>query len=327
MPDDDVSMDDLRVLVQDWQRSLRSANKAPGTIDLYLRHVRYLTDWLLNNGRPTLPSEITRAHLETYFGDLGERHTRRNGKEGAPVSAGYVAAQYRSIQQLWNWLDREPDVDLPTNPFDRMSPPAVPEQPVPVIPDAAVKALLATCSGASFENRRDTAMIRLFVDTGARAAEVCGLNLRGPRSVSPDSDDVDLDLDSIWVMGKGRRGRSIPFGARTSEALRRYRRVRARHEWADRSTAFWLGAKGPLSASGVRQMLERRATTAGLDKMYPHLFRHLFSHAWLASGGQENDLMRLNGWKSRDMVGRYAASAADERAQNAHRAKALGDRF
>lgn len=326
MPDD-LSMDDLRVLVQDWQRSLRSANKSPGTIDLYLRHVRYLTEWLLENNRPTLPSEITRAHLETYFADLGDRDTRRNGQPGRTVSAGYVASQYRSIQQLWNWLDREPDVELPTNPFDRMQPPAVPEQPVPVIPDDAVRALLATCAGASFEDRRDTAIIRLFVDTGTRAAELCGLNLRGPHSVQPDQDDVDLDLDSIHVMGKGRRGRAVPFGARTSEALRRYRRVRARHEWADRSTAFWLGAKGPLSASGVRQMLERRAATAGLDKTHPHLFRHLFAHEWLASGGQENDLMRLAGWRSRSMIARYAASAADERAQNAHRAKALGDRF
>ena len=37
---------------------------------------------------------------------------------------------------------------------------------------------------------------------------------------------------------------------------------------------------------------------------------------WLASGGQE-----------RDMVGRYAASAADERARAQHRARGLGDRI
>lgn len=314
---DELSMDDLRMLAEDWKRSLNSANKAPSTVALYLRHVRYLTAWLVDNALPTLPAAITRAHLETYFVDLANRATVRNGREGATVSAGYVAAQYRSIQQFWAWLDREPDVELLTNPFDRMSPPAVPEQPVPVLPDDAVVALLRTCSGASFEDRRDAAIIRLFVDTGARAAELCTL----------DVASVDLDLDAVTVMGKGRRGRSIPFGARTSEAMRRYRRVRARHEWADRSSVWWLGAKGPLSTSGMRQMLERRASAAGLDGLHPHLFRHLFSHAWLASGGQENDLMRLAGWKSRSMIARYAASAADERAQNAHRAKALGDRF
>lgn len=323
----DLPLDDLRVLVADWERSLRSANKAPSTIALYLRHVRYLLQWLLAKGLPTLPHEITRAHLESYFGQLADRQTRRNGKPGATVKAAYVAAQYRSIQQLWTWLEREEDIELPTNPFDRMQPPAVPEQPVPVIPDDAVRALLARCKGATFEARRDEAIIRLFVDTGARASEVAGLNLHGPHSVQPEQDDVDLELDVIHVMGKGRRARSIPFGARTSEALRRYRRVRAKHPAAANSTAFWLGTKGALSTSGVRQMLERRATDAGLDSIYPHLFRHLFSHAWLAAGGQENDLMRINGWSSRSMVGRYAASAADERAREAHRRAALGDRF
>jgi integrase len=61
-------------------------------------------------------------------------------------------------------------------------------------------------------------------------------------------------------------------------------------------------------------MIARRGRQCGVD-VFPHRFRHHFSHTWLDRGGAEGDLMELNGWASPQMLRRYGASARSARAR------------
>jgi integrase len=87
----------------------------------------------------------------------------------APSSA---ATRYRSLQDLFGWLDEEGEID--GSPISKMRPPKIPDKPVPVLPDEDVRRLLADCSGKHFRDRRDLAIIRLFLDTEMRLGGMAG---------------------------------------------------------------------------------------------------------------------------------------------------------
>jgi site-specific recombinase XerD len=158
------------------------------------------------------------------------------------------------------------------------------------------------------------AVVAVLKATGIRLSELAGIRYHPD---DPRASDIDLWQREIQVRGKRARQRIVKIGHQAALSLDRYLRARAKHAQAWRPQ-LWLGVNNqePLTADGIYQMIARRGRKAGVS-VYPHRFRHHFSHTWLDRGGPEGDLMELNGWSS-PMLLRYGASARAARARRSY---------
>ena len=99
--------------------------------------------------------DVSRDDIRDFIAD----QTKKNSEATALV-------RFKSLQQFFRHCVEEDELD--TSPMAGMRAPKVEAPPVPVVGDAVLKKLLKARSGPTMGDRRDTALLRVFLDTGCR---------------------------------------------------------------------------------------------------------------------------------------------------------------
>jgi integrase/recombinase XerD len=295
---------DLAALLPSWVLSLRAERKSPQTIKAYSTGVQQYLAWCAQSG---LPAELDRRQVAGFVDHVLDH--------AQPATA---RSRQLAVRRFAAWLVEEGE--LAGDPLVGIKAPKLDSKVIEPLTDVQVKAMLKACAnnrdGDKLRDRRDEALIRLMVETGARAGEVAALEVA----------DVDLMAGTAVVRrGKGGKGRVIPFGPQTALAIDRYLRERKAHRLAG-APALWLGDRGkPFNYDGLHKSLRYRAQLAGVEGFHPHKLRHTAAHRWLAAGGSEGGLMAVAGWTRPDMLMRYTKAQASARAAEEARGLNLGD--
>jgi site-specific recombinase XerD len=139
--------------------------------------------------------------------------------------------------------------------------------------------LSAVLNDAESPNReRDFCMITLFLNCGMRVGELVGINLQ----------DIDTELRSLRVLGKGNKERIIYLNEACREALRGYLSVRKSEKYAkcNDKALFLSNRMARLSIQGVQVTVQKYLRIAGLESKHysVHKLRHTAATLMYQSG-------------------------------------------
>jgi site-specific recombinase XerD len=166
-----------------------------------------------------------------------------------------------------------------------------------------VKVLVDVCPGDMFTGIRDRAIFLCLLDTGARAAELCAMNLA----------DLDQVTGAILIrQGKGRKPRTVYLGKKSRKAIRAYLKHRQGFE-----QALWVtdDQEDRLTYWGLRGIVKRRAAKAGIQPPELHSFRRAFALAMLRAGVDVYSIQELMGHADLQILKRYLKQTDQDQRQ------------
>ena len=286
------SLDDhLEIWIESFLIDRKVQNFSPGTLYFYQAKLKVFAQYC-DHQAITCIHELNPGILRQYLLWL----------ESTGHNPGGIHTCYRALKTFlrWYWEETEPDAQ---NPILKVKIPKLTINPLEPANLDDISLMIKTCA-ADFHGTRDKTILFMLLDTGARGSELVSLDVENVKAAG-----------SVQIRhGKGGKPRSVFIGQKTRKALRAYIKLRT-----DDNPALVVTEKGDrLTYWGLREIIDRRATQAGVKPLTLHSFRRAFALAMLRAGVDLYSLQELMGHADLQVLRRYL-KLIDQDLQTAHR--------
>jgi integrase/recombinase XerD len=255
------------------------------SITSYARDLAKFENYL--NDKALSFANITEGEISTLIGALSE----------SGLSPSSVNRFLSSLKGFYKYCTleyqiRNPMVDISQLKIARKLPKALSVEEITRLIDAANNPVDPT-------TLRDRAILEILYGTGARVAELVGIDVS---DISKDSFDGE-EITILKLRGKGSKERLVPLGKFALDALDNYLvRLRpsllAKNSQSER--ALFLNNRGTrLSRQSAWTTVLRASQLAGLEgRVSPHVFRHSYATHLLDGGADIRVVQELLGHAS-----------------------------
>jgi integrase/recombinase XerC len=270
---------------------------SPHTIAAYGNDLAQFHEFLIRHGSgaPADMNGIDRMTVRLFLGDIIERGA---GKKSA-------ARKLSSVRSFLDSLVRRGVLE--TNPAAAVLSPRLPRRLPLFLDEPAIEKMMGLPDTSTVRGLRDRAVLELLYGTGIRLNELVQLNIGG----------IDLNNDTVKVLGKGSKHRIVPLGRSAKDAIRGY--YSRRDETAgpgdsprDPDAAFLSDRGLRISARGVYRIVHRYiGLVSDIAKQSPHILRHTFATHMVNRGADLRAVKELLGHESLSTTQLYTHVTVD----------------
>jgi integrase/recombinase XerC len=278
----------VKQLAADFIESLRRKAVSRHTVSNYERDLRDFAAFLKLRG-----ASVQAADHELLRDFLNYLYTERH------LSKTSVCRKLACLKTFFRYLVREGR--LATTPAELISSPRLARKLPAFLAEDETAAIMDMPDGTTLKAIRDRAILELLYATGLRVSELVGLN----------EDEVDMQQETVRVLGKGNKERIVPFGSYALKALQEYLEKKRSLGFASLDehggVPMFVSVRGlRITVRDVQRLVAHvRFRLKTTRRVTPHTLRHSFATHLLERGADLRSIQELLGHESLSTTQKY----------------------